>query len=126
MWMCFRPTVTRLLPFTIFEPWLCVCAGWKLVHGDVFRPPRHLELLAALIGTGVQLSLLILCVILITIAGMRNSQSLLAPRPVSCSPQSLEMEFGLGKTMEYVELLLREEGRAWGKSTCFGRVWEHL
>ena len=44
-------------------------SGWKLVHGDVFRPPRHLELLAALIGTGVQLALLILSVILITIAG---------------------------------------------------------
>eukprot|EP00887_Chlorella_sp_A99_P006658 scaffold3.g6658.t1 len=43
--------------------------GWKLVHGDVFRPPRHLELLAALIGTGVQLALLVQSVILITIAG---------------------------------------------------------
>ena len=27
-------------------------SGWKLVHGDVFRPPRHSELLSALIGTG--------------------------------------------------------------------------
>lgn len=44
-------------------------SGWKLVHGDVFRPPRNLELLAALIGTGVQLALLILSTILITIAG---------------------------------------------------------
>ena len=42
---------------------------WKLVHGDVFRPPRYLELLAALVGTGVQLALLVLSVILITIAG---------------------------------------------------------
>ena len=44
-------------------------SGWKLVHGDVFRPPRHLALLASLIGTGVQLALLILATILITIAG---------------------------------------------------------
>lgn len=43
--------------------------GWKLVHGDVFRPPPHLEILAALIGTGVQLVLLVLTVILITIGG---------------------------------------------------------
>lgn len=28
-------------------------SGWKLVHGDVFRPPRHPELLSALVGTGV-------------------------------------------------------------------------
>ncbi|KAK9810909.1 hypothetical protein WJX73_007474 [Symbiochloris irregularis] len=44
-------------------------SGWKLVHGDVFRPPARLPLLAAMVGTGVQLSLLILGVILITIAG---------------------------------------------------------
>jgi len=44
-------------------------SGWKLVHGDVFRPPPNLALLAALLGTGVQLALLILFVILITIAG---------------------------------------------------------
>eukprot|EP00039_Didymoeca_costata_P028094 m.19987 g.19987 ORF g.19987 m.19987 type:complete len:635 (+) comp6724_c0_seq1:278-2182(+) len=29
--------------------------GWKLVHGDVFRPPQGKELLATLVGTGVQL-----------------------------------------------------------------------
>ena len=45
-------------------------SGWKLVHGDVFRPPPNLALLAALLGTGVQLALLVLFVILITIAGM--------------------------------------------------------
>ena len=44
-------------------------SGWKLCHGDAFRPPARLELLAALIGTGVQLASLILAVILITIAG---------------------------------------------------------
>ena len=30
-------------------------SGWKLVHGDVFRPPRFHMLLSALLGTGVQL-----------------------------------------------------------------------
>lgn len=29
-------------------------SGWKLVHGDVFRPPRQLEVLSALIGTGAR------------------------------------------------------------------------
>ena len=29
--------------------------GWKLVHGDVLRPPPRAALLAALVGTGVQL-----------------------------------------------------------------------
>lgn len=28
--------------------------GWKLVHGDVFRPPAHSSLLCVYVGTGVQ------------------------------------------------------------------------
>merc|ERR1719460_2551414 len=28
--------------------------GWKLVHGDVFRPPRSPMMLSVLVGTGVQ------------------------------------------------------------------------
>lgn len=43
--------------------------GWKLVHGDVFRPPERLELLCALTGTGTQLALLTLAVICCTIVG---------------------------------------------------------
>ncbi|KAI4983929.1 transmembrane 9 superfamily member 1-like [Hordeum vulgare subsp. vulgare] len=45
-------------------------SGWKLVHGDVFRPPRSLALLSALVGIGTQLSALILLVILLAIIGM--------------------------------------------------------
>ena len=28
--------------------------GWKLIHGDVFRPPQHGAWLSVLVGTGVQ------------------------------------------------------------------------
>ncbi|XP_073022241.1 transmembrane 9 superfamily member 1-like [Primulina eburnea] len=45
-------------------------SGWKLVHGDVFRTPRSLALLCALVGTGAQLALLVLLVILFAIVGM--------------------------------------------------------
>ena len=34
--------------------------GWKLVHGDVFRPPKLGGLLSILVGSGVQFSLMIL------------------------------------------------------------------
>lgn len=30
--------------------------GWKLVHGDVFRPPRFGMLLSVLLGNGVQVT----------------------------------------------------------------------
>lgn len=29
--------------------------GWKLVHGDVFRPPKHTKTLASLLGAGMQI-----------------------------------------------------------------------
>jgi len=44
-------------------------SGWKQVHGDVFRAPPNLPLLAALIGTGTQLIVLCLSVILFAVAG---------------------------------------------------------
>ncbi len=39
-------------------------SGWKLVHGDVFRPPRYPKLFAAVIGSGIQIfcmAVVILC-----------------------------------------------------------------
>ncbi|KAF4678194.1 hypothetical protein FOL47_003256 [Perkinsus chesapeaki] len=33
-------------------------AGWKMVHGDVFRPPPHRRLLCVCVGSGVQLLLM--------------------------------------------------------------------
>lgn len=50
-------------------PQLIEDSGWKLVHGDVFRSPSHLPLLASLLGTGWQLVVLTLGVILFAIAG---------------------------------------------------------
>ncbi|KAK9758162.1 hypothetical protein RND81_01G211600 [Saponaria officinalis] len=44
-------------------------SGWKLVHGDVFRPPRSLSLLSAVVGTGAQLATLIFLVIILAIVG---------------------------------------------------------
>lgn len=38
--------------------------GWKLVHGDVFRPPRRGMLLAVFVGSGVQ----VLCMTVVTLA----------------------------------------------------------
>ncbi|KAF8404260.1 hypothetical protein HHK36_009142 [Tetracentron sinense] len=45
-------------------------SGWKLIHGDVFRSPRNLVILSAVVGTGAQLVMLVLLVILLAIIGM--------------------------------------------------------
>lgn len=37
--------------------------GWKLVHGDVFRPPPRRMLFAAVIGNGIQVFLMALITI---------------------------------------------------------------
>mmetsp|Transcript_27283 Transcript_27283/g.56526 ORF Transcript_27283/g.56526 Transcript_27283/m.56526 type:complete len:695 (-) Transcript_27283:340-2424(-) len=44
-------------------------SGWKQVHGDVFRAPRFLPLLAAILGTGWQLVTLVMGVVLFAVAG---------------------------------------------------------
>lgn len=43
--------------------------GWKQVHGDVFRPPENLEFFCAIVGTGWQLVVLVLFVILYAMLG---------------------------------------------------------
>ena len=42
-------------------------AGWKLLVGDVFRAPRYLLLYSVLLGTGVQLFLLVLALLLLAL-----------------------------------------------------------
>jgi len=49
-------------------------AGWKQVHGDVFRAPALLALFAALIGTGWQLVVLTLSVIVFAVLGPMHGQ----------------------------------------------------
>ncbi|XP_061364060.1 transmembrane 9 superfamily member 8 isoform X1 [Gastrolobium bilobum] len=43
--------------------------GWKLVHGDVFRPPNNSDLLCVYVGTGVQFFGMILVTMLFAILG---------------------------------------------------------
>ncbi|XP_071483844.1 transmembrane 9 superfamily member 4-like [Diadema antillarum] len=49
--------------------------GWKLVHGDVFRPPRFKQFLAALVGAGVQILCMALMTIVIAMFGMLSPSS---------------------------------------------------
>uniref|UniRef100_J3MGC1 Transmembrane 9 superfamily member n=1 Tax=Oryza brachyantha TaxID=4533 RepID=J3MGC1_ORYBR len=44
--------------------------GWKLVHGDVFRPPARADLLCVYVGTGVQFFGMLLVTLLFAILGL--------------------------------------------------------
>ncbi|MBE3110233.1 MAG: transmembrane 9 family protein, partial [Acidobacteria bacterium] len=47
-------------------------SGWKLLHGDVFRKPAYGYLLAPLVGSGVQLLLMALALVLLSAFGVLN------------------------------------------------------
>eukprot|EP00127_Corallochytrium_limacisporum_P000213 Clim_evm30s7 gene=Clim_evmTU30s7 len=49
--------------------------GWKLVHGDVFRPPRHAGLLVASVGVGMQILGMLLGVLVLSALGMLSPAS---------------------------------------------------
>ena len=46
--------------------------GWKLLHGDVFRPPPNGGLLAPLIGSGTQLIFMAMGIVLLSCIGVLN------------------------------------------------------
>ncbi|GAA0158142.1 transporter [Lithospermum erythrorhizon] len=43
--------------------------GWKLVHGDVFRPPSSSDLLCVYVGTGVQFIFMVLVTMMFAVLG---------------------------------------------------------
>lgn len=45
-------------------------SGWKLVHGDVFRPPQRKMLLSILVGSGVQIFLMVFVTIAFALFGL--------------------------------------------------------
>lgn len=44
--------------------------GWKLVHGDVFRPPKNTDFLVVLVGSGIQLFTMSFVIIVFAMLGM--------------------------------------------------------
>ncbi|PAA71136.1 hypothetical protein BOX15_Mlig000875g4 [Macrostomum lignano] len=48
--------------------------GWKQVYGDVFRPPAQPTTFSILVGSGVQLSFVVLCLILLAMSVDMNGE----------------------------------------------------
>jgi transmembrane 9 superfamily protein 2/4 len=49
--------------------------GWKLVHGDVFRAPRHVSLFVVMIGSGVQIFCMFVVTLVFALLGMLSPAS---------------------------------------------------
>lgn len=54
------------------EEYLEDITGWKLLHGDVFRPPKYAFFLAPLIGSGCQLVFMSVSLLLLSTLGLLN------------------------------------------------------
>ncbi|KFD55131.1 hypothetical protein M514_04049 [Trichuris suis] len=50
-------------------------SGWKLIHGDIFRPPPRSTLLVALVGSGIQVFGMALSTIVLAAIGMLSPSS---------------------------------------------------
>lgn len=50
-------------------------SGWKLVHGDVFRPPRYPRLFSAVVGSGIQIFIMAVITIFFAMLGMLSPAS---------------------------------------------------
>ena len=46
--------------------------GWKLVHGDIFRPPRYVQILTPLLGSGIQMLCMVISVVVLAAVGVLN------------------------------------------------------
>jgi len=44
--------------------------GWKLVHGDIFRFPKQLNIFCALLGLGAQFLAMALCILILALMGL--------------------------------------------------------
>jgi hypothetical protein len=45
------------------------CAGWKYIHGDVFRLPKRINLLCAILGSGTQIAVLAFSIFALSLVG---------------------------------------------------------
>ena len=97
-------------------------SGWKQVHGDVFRAPESLTLYSACYGTGWQLLVLVLGVILYAMAGNEALHILFSMSNSFC--QHLENFFFSSRRM----CSLHMKGRFFNDALCLFRscAWLYL
>lgn len=87
--------------------------GWKLVHGDVFRPPKYSRLFAAVVGSGVQIFLMSLITLFFAMLGMLSPASRGA---LTSAAIFLYMSMGTVAGYYSARLYKTMRGREWRKA----------
>lgn len=106
-------------------------SGWKQVHGDVFRAPALLPLFAAILGTGWQLIILTLGVILFAVAGPLHGQvheergEVLHAIIVCYSLSSIVAGYASGKFFKQYDSATSSSSRSGsGSSSSSTNIWQ--
>lgn len=88
-------------------------SGWKQIHGDVFRRPPNLILYAACFGAGMQMTAMVLCVILMAIAGSLyvDPGALISATLVSYAATSIVS--GYSSAVLYQQYFVPKKGPKW-------------
>ncbi|CAH0556992.1 unnamed protein product [Brassicogethes aeneus] len=93
--------------------------GWKLVHGDVFRPPRHSMLFAALVGSGIQIFLMALITLFFAMLGMLSPASRGA---LTTAAITFYMVHGIVAGYNSARLYKTMKGREWKRAALWTAV----
>ncbi|XP_019874935.2 transmembrane 9 superfamily member 4 [Aethina tumida] len=93
--------------------------GWKLVHGDVFRPPRNSILFAALIGSGIQIFLMALITLFFAMLGMLSPASRGA---LTTAAITFYMVHGIVAGYNSARLYKTMKGREWKRAALWTAV----
>eukprot|EP01089_Gocevia_fonbrunei_P014849 TRINITY_DN4180_c0_g1_i1.p1 TRINITY_DN4180_c0_g1~~TRINITY_DN4180_c0_g1_i1.p1 ORF type:complete len:640 (+),score=123.08 TRINITY_DN4180_c0_g1_i1:102-2021(+) len=88
--------------------------GWKLVHGDVFRPPNHPILLAVSIGSGVQTLVMTMITMLFAVLGFLSPAN---RGGLTTAMVVLLVLMGLFAGYFSARLYKKFKGKAWKKTT---------
>uniref|UniRef100_U5EWA6 Transmembrane 9 superfamily member n=1 Tax=Corethrella appendiculata TaxID=1370023 RepID=U5EWA6_9DIPT len=89
--------------------------GWKLIHGDVFRPPKYRRLFAAVIGSGIQIFFMALITIIFAMLGMLSPSSRGA---LMTATLYLYVFMGLIAGYFSARLYKTMKGREWKRAAC--------
>jgi transmembrane 9 superfamily protein 2/4 len=93
--------------------------GWKLVHGDVFRPPKNSRLFAAVVGSGIQIFLMALITLFFAMLGMLSPASRGA---LTTAAIFLYMFMGLVAGYFSARLYKTMKGREWKRAAFLTAV----
>lgn len=96
--------------------------GWKLLHGDVFRPPQKSGLLAVCVGSGAQVFVMTACTLVLALMGLlspANRGSLLSALIMLFVLASVVAGYVSARAYAFMEYKTSRRRVTWGAAFLF-------